>query len=115
MAESKAEENVIANSMKQDKRLRKALNTWDLYFLSLGGIIGSGWLFAAAASAGTTGPAATLSWLIGGILVLFIALVYAELGSMIPRTGAISRYGHYSHGGVAGLFFGWTYFLSAVS
>ncbi len=115
MAESKATENSINNSLKQDKRLRKSLNTWDLYFLSLGGIIGSGWLFAASASASTTGPAAILSWLIGGILVLFIALVYAALGAMIPRSGAISRYGHYSHGGVAGLFFGWTYFLSAVS
>ena len=83
--------------------------------MSLGGIIGSGWLFAASAASSTAGPAAILSWLIGGIIVLFIALVYAELGSMIPRSGAISRYGHYSHGGVAGLFFGWTYFLSAVS
>lgn len=115
MDDSISEKTVIANSKLQDKRLKKALNTWDLYFLSLGGIIGSGWLFAAAASAGTTGPAAILSWIIGGVIVLFIALVYAELGSMIPRTGAISRYGHYSHGGVAGLFFGWTYFLSAVS
>ncbi len=86
MAESKATENSINNSLKQDKRLRKSLNTWDLYFLSLGGIIGSGWLFAASASASTTGPAAILSWLIGGILVLFIALGYAELGAMIPRS-----------------------------
>ncbi len=115
MADFESEKDVIANSKSQDRKLKKALNTWDLYFLSLGGIIGSGWLFAAAASAATTGPAAILSWLIGGVLVLFIALVYAELGGMIPRTGAISRYGHYSHGGVAGLFFGWTYFLSAVS
>ncbi len=115
MADPISEKDIINNSKLQDRKLRKALNTWDLYFLSLGGIIGSGWLFAAAASAGTDGPAAILSWLIGGIIVLFIALVYAELGGMIPRTGAISRYGHYSHGGVAGLFFGWTYFLSAVS
>ncbi len=115
MAEKKATESSISNSLRQDKRLSKSLNTWDLYFLSLGGIIGSGWLFAASAAATTAGPASILSWLIGGIIVLFIALVYAELGAMIPRSGAISRYGHYSHGGVAGLFFGWTYFLSAVS
>ncbi|MEM0139465.1 MAG: APC family permease [Ferroplasma sp.] len=115
MADFESQKDVMNNSKLQDRKLKKALNTWDLYFLSLGGIIGSGWLFAAAASAGTDGPAAILSWLIGGIIVLFIALVYAELGGMIPRTGAISRYGHYSHGGVAGLFFGWTYFLSAVS
>ena len=115
MADFESTKDVISNSKSQDKKLKKSLNTWDLYFLSLGGIIGSGWLFAAAAAASTTGPASIISWIIGGVLVLFIALVYAELGGMIPRSGAISRYGHYSHGGVAGLFFGWTYFLSAVS
>jgi amino acid transporter len=83
--------------------------------LSLGGIIGSGWLFAAAGAVTLAGPAAIFAWLIGGIIVLFIALVYAELGGMIPRSGAIVRYGGYSHGSFAGYMFGWAYFLSAVS
>ena len=101
-----------SESEKQDKKLKKVLTSWDLYFLSLGSIIGSGWLFAESASAGTAGPAAILSWVIGGIIVLIITLVYAEIGSMIPRSGFITRYGHYSHGGVAGLFFGWAYFAA---
>ncbi|WP_048059420.1 APC family permease [Picrophilus oshimae] len=105
----------IASDVTEDKKLKKALSTWDLLFLSLGGIIGSGWLFAAAASAGTAGPSAIYAWIIGGVLIIFIALVYAELGGMLPRSGAIVRYGHYSHGGLAGLIFGWAYFLSAVS
>jgi amino acid transporter len=74
--------------------------------LSLGGIIGSGWLFAAAGALSLAGPAAILAWLIAGILVLFIALVYAELGGMIPRSGAIVRYGGYSHGSFAGYVHG---------
>lgn len=98
-----------------DKKLRRALNTWDLLFLSLGGIIGSGWLFAAYGAAFVAGPAAIFSWIVGGVIILFIALVYAELGSMIPRSGAIVRYGNYTHGGFAGFMLGWAYFLSAVS
>ncbi|AKA47759.1 amino acid transporter [uncultured archaeon] len=98
-----------------DRKLRRALNTWDLLFLSLGGIIGSGWLFAAYGAAFVAGPAAIYSWIIGGVIILFIALVYAELGSMIPRSGAIVRYGNYTHGGFAGFMLGWAYFLSAVS
>ena len=98
-----------------DRKLRKALTTTDLLFLSLGGIIGSGWLFAAASAAELTGPSAVLSWIIGGVIVLIIALVYAELGGMIPRSGAIVRYGKFSHGSLAGYLFGWAYFLSAVS
>jgi amino acid transporter len=46
---------------QSDKRLRRGLNTWDLLFLSLGGIIGSGWLFAAYAASSIAGPAAILS------------------------------------------------------
>lgn len=100
---------------KSDRKLRMSLNTWDLLFLSLGGIIGSGWLFAAYAAASIAGPAAILSWIIGGVIVLIIALNYSELGAMIPRSGAIVRYGQYSHGNMAGFFMAWAYFLSAVS
>lgn len=102
-------------ALSSDKKLRRALSTWDLLFLSLGGIIGSGWLFAASGAATIAGPGAIWAWLIGGFIVLIIALVYAELGSMIPRSGAISRYGQMSHGNFAGFILGWAYFLSAVS
>ena len=95
--------------------MRTSLNTWDLLFLSLGGIIGSGWLFAAYAASSIAGPAAIISWIIGGVIVLIIAMNYAELGAMIPRSGAIVRYGQYSHGNMAGYFMAWAYFLSAVS
>ena len=104
-----------SGSISNDKKLKKVLTSWDLYFLSLGAIIGSGWLFAESAAAGTAGPAAILSWIIGGAIVLVLVLVYAEIGAMIPRTGFITRYGHYSHGGIAGLFFGWGYFAARVA
>ncbi|WP_393971657.1 APC family permease [Oxyplasma meridianum] len=110
-----ANANMEAIAERSDKRLSRSLNTWDLLFLSLGGIIGSGWLFAAYAASSIAGPAAIISWIIGGIIVLIIALNYAELGAMIPRSGAIVRYGQYSHGNLAGYFLAWAYFLSAVS
>lgn len=109
----RVESEVLAQG--SDRRLRRSLNTWDLLFLSLGGIIGSGWLFAAYAASSIAGPAAIISWIIGGVIVLIIALNYAELGAMIPRSGAIVRYGQYSHGNLAGYFLAWAYFLSAVS
>lgn len=100
---------------KSDVKLRKKLGTIDLLFLSLGGIIGSGWLFGAYKASYLAGPASIIAWLLGGIIILFIALNYSELGTMIPRSGSIVRYGQYSHGNLAGFFFGWAYFLSAVS
>lgn len=86
-----------------------------LLALALGGIIGSGWLFAVSGAAAVVGPGAYIAWIIGGILVLFIALTWAELAAMMPRSGAIVRYPIYSHGSYTGFVQGWSYFLSAVT
>lgn len=98
-----------------DRHLKKALSLQDLFFLSMGGIIGSGWLFAVLGADSTAGPAVILSWIIGGVLVMFIALTYAEVAGMLPRSGAIVRYPHLTHGGFTGFLLGWTYFLTAVT
>ncbi len=98
-----------------DKHLRKTLSFQDLFFLSMSGIIGSGWLLAVLGADSIAGPAVVLSWLIGGVLVLFIALNYAEISGMIPRSGAIVRYPHLTHGSYTGYVLAWAYFLSAVT
>jgi amino acid transporter len=98
-----------------DRHLRKALSFQDLFFLSMSGIIGSGWLLAVLGADSKAGPAVVLSWLIGGILVLIIALNYAEISGMIPRSGAIVRYPHITHGSYTGYVLAWSYFLAAVT
>ncbi|MGH7697715.1 MAG: APC family permease, partial [Candidatus Dormibacteria bacterium] len=99
----------------EDRKLDRRMSVWNLFFLSMGGIIGSGWLFASLAAAAVAGPAAIVSWIIGGCLVLLVALNYAEISGMMPRSGAIVRYPHLTHGGYTGFILGWTYLLSAVS
>jgi len=102
-------------AVKSDKKLRKALSLQDLFFLSMGGIIGSGWLLGVAGGASIAGPGAILSWIIGGIIVLFIALVFAEISGAMPKSGAIVRYPHLAYGGYAGYILSWAYLLSAVT
>ncbi len=99
----------------EDKKLKKELSFIQLLFLSLGGIIGSGWLFGVNAGAATAGPAVTISWLVGGVMIIFIALTYSELAAMIPRSGGIVRYPHMTHGSYTGYILGWAYLLSAVT
>lgn len=103
------------SAIKSDKQLRRALNQWDIAFLVVGAMIGSGWLFGPLGAASTAGPAAILSWLIAGFLMIFIALAYAEIGGMLPKTGGIVRYPQYTHGGFTSFLMGWAYFLSAVT
>ena len=57
--------------------------------------------------AGRAGPAAIISWVIGGVAILILALTQAELGGMYPVAGGTARFQHYAFGRAAGASFGW--------
>ena len=98
-----------------DRRLRRHVGMIGLLFTSVGSIIGSGWLFGALNASKLAGPAVTISWIVGGIMVLFIALVYAELGAMFPVSGGVVRYPQYAFGSFASYTAGWITWLSAAA
>ena len=87
--------------------LKRELTMLDLLMTSIGGIIGSGWLYGSWKGGYLAGPAADISWLIGGVAVLLIGLVYAELGGALPEAGAIVRYPQFSHGTFVSYIMGW--------
>src|SRR5918911_3352195 len=89
------------------RRLRRDVSPLGLMFFSLGSIIGSGWLFGALYAAQIAGPAALISWIGGGLVMLLLALVHAELGSMYPVAGGSARYPHFSFGSIVGFAIGW--------
>ncbi len=95
-------------------KFRKVLSLRDLYFICLGSEIGSAWLFGSVYGASIAGPAAVVSWLIGGIFILFIAVTWAELGGMLPAAGAVVKIPQYTHGYFSGFYFGWAYYIAAV-
>ncbi|MBH5336791.1 APC family permease [Streptomyces pactum] len=94
---------------------RRSLGTVALTAVGLGSIIGSGWLFGAERAAALAGPAALLSWVIGAVVALTIALTYTELGAMFPKGGGMVRYGQYSHGSLAGYLAAWANWIAIVS
>ncbi len=81
---------------------KKNISLLDLILIGLGAIFGSAWLFGVSNVASMAGPVGAFSWLIGGLIILLIGLVYAELGAALPRTGGILRYPVYSHGPLVG-------------
>jgi amino acid transporter len=99
----------------RDGRFRRDVGPVGLLFASLGSIIGSGWLFGALYASEVAGPAALVSWVIGGVAVLLLALVHAELGSMFPVAGGSARFPNYAFGGLAGFTVGWIAWLGAVT
>ena len=86
-----------------------------LLWASVGSIIGSGWLYGAKNAVDAAGPAALVSWLIGTVAIVLLALVHAELGGMLPLSGGTARYPHYAFGGFAGMSFGWFSWLQAAT
>ncbi|KLU61343.1 aspartate-proton symporter [Peptococcaceae bacterium CEB3] len=85
-------------SARMKQGLKRELGLLDLTMMGLGAIIGSGWLMGAMKAGNMAGPASIFAWLGGGVAVMFIALVYAELGAMLPESGGLVRYSQYSHG-----------------
>src|SRR6476660_158976 len=96
-------------------RLRREIGFIGLLWASTGSIIGSGWLFGAQGALSPAGPAAVISWLIGGVAIMLLALVHAELGAMYPVAGGPARFPHIAFGSVAGIGFGFFSYVQAVT
>ena len=105
----------VRTASAEHKGLRREVGFIGLIWASEGSIIGSGWLFGAQGALGTAGPAAIISWVIGGAAILILALVHAELGGMYPVSGGTARFPHYAFGGAAGASFGWFSWLQAAT
>jgi amino acid transporter len=95
-------------------QLRRSVGFYGLMFVSLGSIIGSGWLLGALSAAKVAGPASILSWILAAAMLSLLALTYAELGAAYPVAGGCARFSYYSHGPVAGFTAGWAAWLQAV-
>ncbi|WP_130439248.1 APC family permease [Kribbella rubisoli] len=105
----------IPSARQSRPGLKRDIGFVGLIWASEGSIIGSGWLFGAQGALSTAGPAAIISWVIGGTAILILALVHAELGGMYPVSGGTARFPHYAFGGAAGASFGWFSWLQAAT
>ena len=103
-----------ASSDHTGGRLQRSVGFYGLMFVSLGSIIGSGWLLGALSAAQHAGPASVLSWLLAAFMLSLLALTYAELGATYPVAGGSARFPYYSHGPIAGFTAGWAAWLQAV-
>lgn len=102
------------NAAAAPPRLRRDAKLVGLLFASTTSMIGSGWLFGAFHAARIAGPLAVWSWVAGAAIIMLIALCFAELGALFPRSGALVHMSHASHGEGLGRIWGWMLFLAYV-
>ncbi|HEX7964509.1 MAG TPA: APC family permease [Gammaproteobacteria bacterium] len=96
-------------------KLRKDAGLIGLLFAGLSSTIGSGWLFGPMHAAQIAGPLSIGSWAIAALVVGLIAMVYAELGPLFPRSGGLMHISLISHGRLVGRVWSWILFLAYVT
>jgi amino acid transporter len=98
-----------------DVGLKREMGLIGATWASVTSIIGSGWLFGSWKASYSTGTSALLAWGIGGVMIIILALIHAELGGMYPVSGGTARFPHFAFGSVAGISFGFFSWVQAVT
>jgi GABA permease len=89
--------------------LRPSLRQRHVRMIALGGIIGASLFIGSGAVIHTVGPAAVLSYALGGLLVVLVMRMLGEMAAASPQTGSFMEYATASLGGWAGFTVGWLY------
>ena len=76
----------MANS-SENVHLNRDLSLFDITMIGVGAMIGAGIFVLTGLAAGAAGPALILAFALNGLLTIFTAMVYAELGGAIPEAG----------------------------
>lgn len=99
----------------QKQTLLRGLGLGDSMSLVVGSIIGTGvFLKAAPMLQGLGSPRLVLLvWLVAGVVSLFGALTYAELGALFPLAGGEYVYLRRAYGNLPAFLYGWTRFWIA--
>ena len=98
--------------MSTTSSLAKKIGFWAATSIIIGSIIGSGVFMKPASMAAQLGSPIwlTVIWIIAGMFTFFGALIFAELGAMIPETGGLYVYFRKMFGGFTGFLYGWAAF-----
>src|SRR5579884_3350135 len=107
--------NVTAAARTEPAQLPRALGLRHAIAIVVGTIIGSGIFLVPKEMMQAVGSAKLvyLAWFVGGVLSLFGALTYAELGALKPGSGGEYIYVRDGYGPLAGFLYGWTWFAIA--
>lgn len=93
---------------------KRGLKPRHLQFIALGGIIGSCYFLGAGYVIDSAGPAASLAYLLGGLIVLCVMLCLGELAVALPISSSFVTYAYdfISPSWACGV--GWSYWLTWV-
>lgn len=95
----------------EKEELQRGLSDRHIQMIALGGAIGVGLFYGSATTIKLTGPAITLSYLLGGIMIFIIMRALGEMAVAEPVSGSFSSYANRYLGRFGGFLTGWTYWF----
>jgi amino acid transporter, AAT family len=93
------------------EELKRGLSERHIQMIALGGAIGVGLFYGSATTIKMAGPAITLAYLIGGLIIFIIMRALGEMAVAEPLSGSFSAYAYKYVGPFAGFLTGWTYWF----
>ncbi len=93
-------------------KLKRTIGLWMATALVVGNMIGSGVFMLPATMASTAGPISLVGWVFTGAGAMLLALVFANLGRAIPRTGGPYAYARRAFGDFIGFQTAWGYWIA---
>src|SRR5271168_120761 len=95
--------------MGERSDLVRGLGVWSATAIVIGDTIGTGVFLVTSDMARAAGSTALVfaAWIVGGLIVLFGAFCYAELGAAFPKAGGPYVYLSRGLGPLWGFLFGW--------
>ncbi len=102
--------------MEQKSKFDKVMGAWDILVIAFGAMIGWGWVINSGDWITTAGfMGSIIAMLIGGIMVFFVGLTYAELTSAMPQCGGEHVFSYRAMGPTGSFVCTWMIILGYVA
>lgn len=102
--------------MEQKSKFDKVMGAWDILVIAFGAMIGWGWVINSGDWIMTAGfMGSIIAMLIGGVMVFFVGLTYAELTSAMPQCGGEHVFSYRAMGSTGSFVCTWMIILGYVA
>lgn len=100
----------------ETSNFKRVLNRKDIFVIAFGAMIGWGWVVNIGewlTNAGAIG--ATIAFLLGGLMIFFVGVIYAELTAAMPKCGGEHIFSYRAMGRLGSFICTWSIILSYVA